>query len=567
MAHDVFVSYSSKDKTIADTIVAAMENNHIRCWVAPRDVKPGEDWANAITNAIQDSKVFLVIFSGNSNKSQRVLDEINFAISQELTILPFRIENLEPDGALRLHLSSRHWLDAYDPSWEKHLIKLTSTIASILEKPAGEIGTEISGTKGKKRRSRTWVRVLVGLVVTTLLAAAAWFGWPALKKQSPANPAPTGTRFTGISTRTTTTEIPTPTPGVLPVALKVFSDPILAAVQPRTPDFEDDFSQVKPGWEPRLNDPITNTWDCSEAAQLEIKNGSMQVLGKEDCSIIQLFRHDAAYANFLLQVDVDFQEKDTNFSIIWNRIKDRMAAGMSEFQINRNGWNLNTTRTQGIWIELITGNIFLDASKPVTLTLIYKDNISIIYLDDIPLVYTFDQSDLPASAPEITLLFQFVFGPPFSSSPQMIELDNVKVWDLDKIDGLPVVALNAENGHRYFYTEENKTWQLSRDYCKSLGGYLAAIETAAENSFVYQLTGGKTWIGATDEVKEGYWAWDNGQPFDYHNFAEGEPDHNGASYVSYSENIDTGEVLETWQDGPSDIEMPFVCELDPAVQE
>jgi hypothetical protein len=564
MAHDVFVSYSSKDKTIADTIVAAMENSHIRCWVAPRDVKPGEDWANAITNAIQGSKVFLVIFSGNSNKSQRVLDEINFAISQELTILPFRIENLEPDGAMRLHLSSRHWLDAYDPSWEKHLLKLTGTVASILEEPAGEVGTGIPDIKGKKRQSVIWVRVLVGLVVAALLAVAAWFGWSALKKQSP---APTGTKFTGVSTCTTTAEAPTPTPDVLPVALKVFSDPILAAVQSRTPDFEDDFSQVKPGWEPRLNDPITNTWDCSEAPQLEIKNGSMQVLGKEDCSIIQLFRHDAAYANFLLQVDVDFQEKDTNFSIIWNRIKDRMAAGMSEFQINRNGWNLNTTRTQGIWIELITGNIFLDASKPVTLTLIYKDNISIIYLDDIPLVYTFDQSDLPAFTPEVTLVFMVVFSPPFPSSPQMFKLDNVKVWDLDKIEGLPLAVVNPENRHRYFYVEENKTWQLSGDYCKSLGGYLAAIESASENTFVYQLTGGKTWLGATDEVKESYWAWDNGQTFDYQNFSEGEPDHNGASYMSYSKNIDTGEILETWQDGPGNIEMPFVCELEPLFQE
>ena len=58
------------------------------------------------------------------------------------------------------------------------------------------------------------------------------------------------------------------------------------------------------------------------------------------------------------------------------------------------------------------------------------------------------------------------------------------------------------------------------------------IETASENSFVFQLTGGLTWLGATDEVQESFWAWANGQPFDYQNFAEGEPDHQGASYVS-----------------------------------
>lgn len=117
MAHDVFVSYSSKDKAIADTIVAAMENNHIRCWYAPRDIQSSEDWGTAVTSAIDGSRVFLLIFSGNANQSQRVLDELNFAISQQIVIFPFRVENLEPHGAMKLHLSSRHWLDAYDPSW------------------------------------------------------------------------------------------------------------------------------------------------------------------------------------------------------------------------------------------------------------------------------------------------------------------------------------------------------------------------------------------------------------------------------------------------------------------
>lgn len=81
MVHDVFVSYSTKDKTITDTIVASMEQNQIRCWYTPRDIKPSEDWGKAISNAIERSKIFLIIFSGNSNQSQRVLDELNLAIS------------------------------------------------------------------------------------------------------------------------------------------------------------------------------------------------------------------------------------------------------------------------------------------------------------------------------------------------------------------------------------------------------------------------------------------------------------------------------------------------------
>jgi oligopeptide transport system substrate-binding protein len=133
---DIFLSYSSKDKVVADAIVSALENENIRCWYAPRDIEPGANWGESITEAIQDCKLFLLIFSGNSNQSKRVLDEVYYAISEEKAIIPFRIENLDPTGAMRLHLSSRHWLDAYHPSWESHINRLVNTMAVHLGREA-----------------------------------------------------------------------------------------------------------------------------------------------------------------------------------------------------------------------------------------------------------------------------------------------------------------------------------------------------------------------------------------------------------------------------------------------
>ncbi len=185
MVHDVFVSYSTKDKTITDTIVASMEQNQIRCWYAPRDIKPSEDWGKAISNAIERSKIFLIIFSGNSNQSQRVLDELNLAISQEITIMPFRIENLEPDGAMRLHLSSRHWLDAYDPSWESHIKKLIYTVSSHLETTIAEEDVEVPETlhrKQKTLKNRGKRRILAGIVTVALVISAGWYGLTQLNK-------------------------------------------------------------------------------------------------------------------------------------------------------------------------------------------------------------------------------------------------------------------------------------------------------------------------------------------------------------------------------------------------
>jgi oligopeptide transport system substrate-binding protein len=180
MANDVFVSYSSKDKVVADTIVSSLETENIRCWYAPRDIEAGVDWGKAISKAIKDSKIFLLIFSGAANKSQRVLDELNFAISNEVIILPFRIENLMPRDAMMLHLSSRHWLDAYDPSWEKYLNKLTKTLSlnlnnMLIEEPA------IHGKNEEIRKKKVGVgKIIIAALAGMFFLSLGWFGYSRL---------------------------------------------------------------------------------------------------------------------------------------------------------------------------------------------------------------------------------------------------------------------------------------------------------------------------------------------------------------------------------------------------
>lgn len=170
MTHDVFLSYSSKDKSIADGVVSTLEQNGIRCWYAPRDIKPSEDWGQAIANAIQDTRVFLIIFSEHANQSQHVLDELLFAIDQGNIILPFRIENLEPEGAMRLHLSSRHWLDAYDPSWQTHLASLVKNTSTILETDLPDKQIELPRKYARKKKRAFWKVPLIAAVVILVVA-------------------------------------------------------------------------------------------------------------------------------------------------------------------------------------------------------------------------------------------------------------------------------------------------------------------------------------------------------------------------------------------------------------
>src|ERR1041384_1962160 len=106
MAHDIFISHSSHDKTIAGAVCAARESAGLRCWVAPRDVQPGRSFAGEITRAIQQSNAMVLIFSAHSNNSQQVLREVQLAVSSHLHIIQLRIEEVRPNDDLTYFLST-----------------------------------------------------------------------------------------------------------------------------------------------------------------------------------------------------------------------------------------------------------------------------------------------------------------------------------------------------------------------------------------------------------------------------------------------------------------------------
>ena len=120
MAHDVFICYSSKDKTTADAVCAVLESEGIRCWIAPRDILAGMSYGEAIVDAIHTAKALVLVFSGHANASPQIEREVERAINQRIPVIPLRIEDVAPDKALEYFLSTPHWLDAITPPLERH---------------------------------------------------------------------------------------------------------------------------------------------------------------------------------------------------------------------------------------------------------------------------------------------------------------------------------------------------------------------------------------------------------------------------------------------------------------
>lgn len=130
--YEVFISYSSKDKTYADAIVHTLEEYGLKCWIAYRDAIPGEQYSSSIINAIRETKVFLLIFSENSKKSHHVKNEINYATKVGSIMIPFRVEDVVPDDSLEYYLGATHWLEALTKPLQNHIIRLKDTIKSAL---------------------------------------------------------------------------------------------------------------------------------------------------------------------------------------------------------------------------------------------------------------------------------------------------------------------------------------------------------------------------------------------------------------------------------------------------
>jgi TolB-like protein/Flp pilus assembly protein TadD len=128
----VFISHSSEDKTIADTICQRLESDGIDCWIAPRDIQPGSDWTKAIMRGIEGCQIFILVFSKQANDSDHVYREVAKAFSSRLVVVPFRIDAALPTSGISYYLNTVQWLDAVNPPVDRHISTLIERVKALL---------------------------------------------------------------------------------------------------------------------------------------------------------------------------------------------------------------------------------------------------------------------------------------------------------------------------------------------------------------------------------------------------------------------------------------------------
>lgn len=112
MNKDVFISYSSKDGKLASELCKYLENNGKNCFIAPRDIRAGFEYAEEIVNGIDESEMMVLILSENSNSSQHVLREIERAVSKDIPIIIYKIEDVVLSKSMEYFLMTHQWTES-----------------------------------------------------------------------------------------------------------------------------------------------------------------------------------------------------------------------------------------------------------------------------------------------------------------------------------------------------------------------------------------------------------------------------------------------------------------------
>lgn len=179
MAHDVFISYSTKNTEYANTVCERLEENGIECWIAPRNIKTGTNFAKEIMDGLNTAKIVVLIFSKFAQESEYVNNEIDTAFSKNKHIVSLKVDDSFPHDQMQFFLKNTQWLDASPTALEEGDITLESCyeqlvddVQRVLENVDSNSGAEVTGVKIAAKEKSFFDRYKLPIIAVALVLIA-----------------------------------------------------------------------------------------------------------------------------------------------------------------------------------------------------------------------------------------------------------------------------------------------------------------------------------------------------------------------------------------------------------
>ncbi|MGC2032572.1 MAG: TIR domain-containing protein [Steroidobacteraceae bacterium] len=181
----VFVSYASQDAAIANTVVEHLEQHGIRCWIAPRDVKPGAQYADAIVRAINEAKTLVLVLSQSAVGSSHVGREIERAASKHKQIIALKVDAATLTPGLEYFLSESQWIDVAALGMPAALGRLAEAMGQGAAEESVEPDSAPKTADGMPARRSLGVSrrvaIVAGVAIGAMGVAVALHFWPATR--------------------------------------------------------------------------------------------------------------------------------------------------------------------------------------------------------------------------------------------------------------------------------------------------------------------------------------------------------------------------------------------------
>ena len=142
-----------------------------------------------------------------------------------------------------------------------------------------------------------------------------------------------------------------------------------------------------------------------------------------------------------------------------------------------------------------------------------------------------------------------------------------EIFDLS--DDTPIIKPRRFQGHTYCVFDDSsiRTWEAAKEYCESIGGYMAVIGSQEENDALYTYIKNQKYdvvnFGYSDAEEEGEWKWVPQEQSTYTNWHESQPnDGRNGNYAQFATTISGVPGNGQWSDGyfGGYLGYAFICE-------
>lgn len=173
----IFLSHSSKDAKEAQRICELLEQKDIPCFIAPRDIRSGKEYAEEIVNGIDRAAAVILLLSENANKSPHVLREVERAVSKSIPILVYKLEEVTLSKSMEYFLMTHQWMSANPSKNDADILEFARNMMNP-EKEQPEKHEEPVLDKSTPKIEKKHRKLLIGAVsFITILLAAGLFGF------------------------------------------------------------------------------------------------------------------------------------------------------------------------------------------------------------------------------------------------------------------------------------------------------------------------------------------------------------------------------------------------------